>query len=774
MNCKEAAEAIARALFEALPPQASKDLEIHLKGCWRCSDRLKTALGIRRVIGDLTPMDVPEEVIDGLSERIRESLAGPPGLDRPPAVPHPEKSLGRKLAIVVGSLAAVLLVMAILMFVSGRTGSPRAEIGTVACAVGTAEFQTPGMTKWARVRPGDPVLTGTGLRAEGGGMLRATVGDAEWWLDEYCTVTFTDERTVELLDGRVYVEVRSEAQGPIHLNSREGALRCGKGSFTVEVKRKHLLVGCIAGDAYVEHEGRRLDLPAGSYAMLVEGEPVGPVRRAHPEQLKHWLRRYDLDSGDGPLTLRQVGSMPVAQATSALPNSVVLDVLKVDVVTRGAIALVHGWATVRNTGESPWSGELSIGDLLLPGALAEAGDGPISLDAGATTEREFAALCLMRPRSNVYSLAVAPQAWTEKTVGRLDINVDADADGGLRMVSCPNYQLRQRGRDRLLWSHTGQDADASPPILLEFRFDRTSGADTMSLLTPDGGHAVACWRPPVGNGAWFSRGSLLLAFDATAFQRSEDRVYAHEFVATLFRYLPFMLGTTLLAHDGAVHMEPTGIQPHNPSRTAAMLIGLWKLEPEAEAGGDGFLKTAVGIAGGAKEKCMVVFVTGPDFDPETAGAEEAIQDEDVRVIVVRLGAPEPGLWTAVQDGERRVVVMDFTRRMAGWAAALDVFRVLEWSVLADVRVQASAPATAAIVPSTLSFSTQPMLALVSGVSADTGCTGTFRALCGEDEEERAFEVPSGSEPDLEGKLAQDLVSALGRAPRRVASPAPVR
>jgi hypothetical protein len=365
----------------------------------------------------------------------------------------------------------------------------------------------------------------------------------------------------------------------------------------------------------------------------------------------------------------------------------------------------------------------------------------------------------MRPRDDVYSLALDPSAWTHGRIGSLFVRVDADAEGGMEEISVPTHGLRFREDSRCEWQD--EDVDAARPVLLEFEPTDDTGVDAVTLAGDDGLDAVTCWRTGRPGSGWLEAGDrILFAFDAAGGFDAPQRLYAHEFLETIFGALPPGCVTSVIANDGTLRLEPTGMDRHVADRAESMLIGLWKLEPEGEGDSERFLEVACSLAARAEGRCLLVFVAGPHAVPDLAGVEQLVTTDNVRVSVIRIGTAGPGLWRARCEGDPRVMLMDVPRRLAPWAAALDVVGALHWTTLNRVAVDVESSARAEVIPGACSLLGEPVLALISVGSGDPTVSGRFRAVTREGELTRPFELSAREGADADGPFARALLSDL--------------
>jgi len=756
MNCRDAAKAIAQGLFDELEPGLRSELEEHLRLCAACARQLKASTRACTEMAELAPVPLPDKVRESLRERVRGAAALPPRAEGPPARPDPEHTMRQKTLIFVTGLAALLLLTVALLYASGKTDEAPPVAGQVTFCAGGVQFRTPGMSRWTGLRDDEVLLEGAAIKTEAGGLARAQSKGVKWWLDELGCLRLPAENEAELLHGRAHAECDGTA--PLRLTSANGRVECTKGAFTARLSDKRLQVACTSGEATVVSGDERVVLAAGTVATLVEGEVVGPLRHARPAELRHWLWKFGPSIDGGGLGLRQVAAMPVVGESPALPPQVVMERLDVKAEVRGPLALVRVTASLRNDGATRWTGELSLDDLLMPAPLACVGAGPVELGAGERGEGTCFGLSLMRARDGVYTLALAPIAWTDGRIGQASLSLRASADGGLARVVSPTHELDGE-QDQYRWQ--AEDVQPGQPMLLEFAMAEASGVDAVTLADGERTGAVMAWRPPAEKGPWLTmRDNVFVAFDATADYGAVGRMAAHEFMDVFLTSLPFGCLTSVVGFDGSVKIEPTGLGRHVPARAESMLIGLWKLGGEATPPETNFLRACGALAAGAEGRSYLVFVTGRDAPADVAELRDTLGEADVTVIHVRLGAEGRTGCAALPAGAPEGVSLRSSARLAAWASALDLLSDLAWPVAHNVGVALRGEGTADVLLGTVGFASQPVVALVSQCRDSASLTGVFGAKLGSEDVQAPFAVLAGDRPDVEGKEAQALLAAL--------------
>jgi len=763
MNCKQASVLLVKRLFGEPDREAGPELAEHLRACAACARHEAACLRVRDEIRSMEPVEPPSELAQMLAAGVQEALARGTPPTRAPADPTPELAAHKKVLIVVGvMLVLVALTVGLLVAFRGES-APVPDVAAVALLSGTVEVRTPGSSEWHQAGPREPLPPGVQLRTGPDSALRLRAGGVEWWLPAISGISLADAGLAELLLGRVYARCNGSAGSPVKLVSANGTVVCNKGEFSAVASPKRLRVGCISGSIEVGEEGQQTKLSAGQCAMLVERHMSGPTRSARPGELAHWLlslERY----GDRCLSPRQLASVKVAPETPVLPSRVRVQGLSITAMVRGALALVTISAELQNDGAEPWRGSLSAADVLPPPVLAQVTSEPVELASGATAACRTVAVCLLRGRNGFYALGVNPQVWTRGEIGRLDLHVNASAEGGLRTFDCPTMNCRLKRPARVDWTVSRERVDAAVPIVLEFEFARADCVDALRFETAGGVRTLAAWRPDPPTDEWLRKASsVFIAVDAAADFGAGGRAYEQEAVETLLTCLPPGCATALIAYDGGLKLERGRLALHVPLRVEAMLAALWRLDDGGERRTRDFLHEAVALSFGAQGPGLLIFVTGRDNVDELSQVEDTVKAAGLRVAVLQVGADDAAPAYGRLTGATGGVALGLSDSQAPDLAVLDF--------LSNLRVPGTAGAsvamdngTAAVLSQGGSFANQPVAGLLGASSGVVPVHGRFSMMAGERRLAHEFTLPATGDIALSGALADELVRDL-EAPR---------
>ena len=757
MNCRAARRAMVERLSD--PAIHDDDLDVHLKTCARCRERLEQFRAVRRGMRELQGVSVPESVIEKLDRRVEEALGAGPDRDLVPASPDPESSLLFRALVFVGVMLLVGGVMAGALALLPRTGEPVKPVADLIGMVGDVRFQIGEDRNWQRLEGGQPLWPGTTLRTAPAALARVCTDGAHWHLDSGSALGFGEPGLVEPVLGRVYVDCDRPPGEPLRLLSRQGTVECIRGRLVLNPTPNRLRVACVAGEARLVTEEESRLLEAGRCAMLREGSVWGPVRPVYIPEAIQWLRKFP-DAEGRRLTARQLASVRVSPSSGALPPSVEVADLDLELTVCGSLAVVFLRGTLRNSGETDWEGELAAGDLILPAPLAEVA-APVSVPAGGTAEFHAGAVCALHYREGRGALGINPRCWTG-AVRRATVRVDASVPGGFRTAVCPLQGLSARWEEQVSWEYSETGPAAAEPMVFEFQPARPHGVD---VLAADDALLIG-WRPPRRKHDWLSRDTrLLVALDATADFGPGGRCHAQEVMEKVLGALPMGCRTALAAYDGSLKVERSPMSRHTPPRVEAMLAGIWRLEADPQANEGGFAETALKLAGLAESGRMLLYVTGRGAPSELErDAVRGAVEGGVRVLVLQVGAPAADpVWRQVCAATGGAA-MGVPAGMAPGLAAGDFLAALSRPPMAELVLDLSAEEEI-VAPASGRFALQPVVALAwplpKGASA-----GSFRATAGGRvlEQEFSFEAPR---PALTGPMARRLVERLRAALARM-------
>ena len=759
MKCKEAAARMVRALVAAPGSAVDAALAEHLRTCLACVKRLATYHSIRDEVRGMAPVEVPEELDELLAEGIRQGLAEGWPADRPPAVPTPERPGGQKALIFIGAVATLIVMTVGLMVLFRGEHEPIPRMGEVILLSGSVEISTPGASKWRDLGRRDFLPAGVRLRTGPDSVLKVRGEGVEWWLAGMSSIALGEPASAELMAGRVYARCTGAAQKPVRLVSANGVLTCRRGEFTASISMKRLRVGCASGQVTVEREEEPRQLSGGQSAMLVNGELSGPVREVRAGQLTHWLK--GLDSYDGRhLSARQLASVPLAPERCALPPGVVIEGLEISVLMRGPLVLLNMKLTLRNTGSEPWQGALSPRDVLLPPPLAETAPAAVELAPGEQRTYDLAAVCLLRCRTGFYALGLNPEVWTGREMGRLDLNVTAEADGGFREFNCPALNYRLKKADTVRWSWSGAGVDPRTPLLLEFRPSRAEGVDAVGLETESGVHALVAWRPDPKEEEWVRKGrNVFIAFDGTADFGPGGRAGAHEVLEGLLQFLPPGASTALLAYDGQLRPDPDRLMRHFPARVEALLERLWHFRDGGEGATRDFLHGVIALVSTAEGEGLLLFVTGRDDVGDLAECRAIVDADRLRVAVLQVGADGPARAYRVLCAASGGVALALPGSAAPELAVMDLMANLRRPALTEASVEVRHGPAGVMLPARADFANQPVAALLR-VPQRGAASGRFEAWAGGRRMTREFSVGLNPGSILSGPAGGELVRAL--------------
>lgn len=749
-------------MFGPLDREADNQLQDHLRACPECARRMDTYRRIRDEMPDMEPVALPEELHELLAQGLDDALAGKAPVEGPPAVPTPERPASQKALIFIGGVLALMAVTVCLLLVfRGEYESPP-TMGDVDSSFGTVQISTPGSARWRDLVGREFLPPGVRLRTGPDSLLKLQGAGVSWWLAGMSSVALTDPGTAELMVGRMYARCDAGAEEPVRLVTANGILSCPGGEFVASISMKRLRVACISGAVFIEGPEDKTQLEEGQAAMVVEGELAGPIRSVRTAELTHWLKVFD--SYDGRhLSFRQLASVRLASAPAVLPSWVSLESLTITARVRGPLALVRLQVELRNNGSEPWRGALRAGDLLLPAPLAQAGTGAVALEPGQAGSYETVGVCLMRARSGFFGLGVTPRVWTSNDIGRLQLDVDASAEGGLKEFACLAMNCRVKRQKTVRQSWVGHGVNPLRPVVLEFAFAERDGVDALWLATEADAWALTAWRPEPDDDEWIKKGrSVFVAFDASADFGAGRRRFAHEVMEVLLSSFPPGCSTVLMAYDGKVRRDPDPLTRHLPARVEAMLVGLWDLQEGAESRTADFLKWALVWAAAAGGEGLLVFVTGRDEVGALDEAQWAPPDDRIRIALLQVGADEPAQGyreLCARWGGVALALPDF---MAPELAALDFLANLRWPALAEVAVETEAGAKPRLLTARGDFANQPVAALVPVTRPGGKVIGRFSARAGGRQLARRFELDMPDGSAAVSATADEILAGLKR------------
>jgi hypothetical protein len=473
---------------------------------------------------------------------------------------------------------------------------------------------------------------------------------------------------------------------------------------------------------------------------------------------------------DGGLAMRQLACVCISPDAPALPPEVVIEDLAISARASGPIAVVSVRARLANTGAEEWRGSFSVGQALLPLAIAQSGDAPLVLAPGEARSHEAAAVCLMRGRSGFFGLGLNPQAWTPNPIGRLRLAVRASADGGIKEFTCPTAAYRARRQQAVDWSWSAAQFDPRRPLVVEFAFGEPDGVDALWLSGQAGERGVVAWRPDARKEDWVRKGrNVFFAFDAAADFGPGGRAYAHEVLEVLLRSLPPGCATALLAYDGKVRSAPDPLALHLPARVEAMLSALWSLEDGGDRNTRSFLALALEWASVPEGDGLLVFVTGRGGADELGPAVTGPDNGALRVATLQVGATEPAAAYQSLCAGSGGVALALPPACAPELAALDFVANLGSPAAADVGVELTRGSCEGLITGAARFANQPVAIVVEPSPGAARVSGRFHAAAGGDRLTRDFELATPAQADVEGPAADALIEALSHRSAPAAS-----
>ncbi|MHC5033919.1 MAG: hypothetical protein ACYTFZ_02635 [Planctomycetota bacterium] len=752
--CRAATRQVVRALLVPAEGTVEREVAGHLQLCPDCAQRASTYQRIRDDVQGLAPVEMPEELAELAEEAVRQALAAPEAPKRPPACAKPERPHWEKVLMSLGALGAlVLLAIGLLAAFPGK-GRRIESAGEIILCEGKVEMKAPGASKWHTIGPREFLTEGALLRTDPGSLLKVRGDGVEWWLAGMSSIALGDSRTAELLAGRAYIRCDGTAESATRLASANGSVSCSQGEFTATVSLKRLRVSCISGTVAMGGELRPEQLLPGQNAMLVEGERSGPVRQARKAEVTHWLGSFESYEGRRLLP-RHLAVVPLAPDVPALPEEIAVDELRVRVLLSGPVALIELSAAIRNKGSRPWRGLLSTGGLILPVPLAEARSDEVEVEPGQKRELRVAALSLLRLRDKYYGLGLNLFAWTEGEVGKLTLEVNATAEGGVREFDCPTLDHRLKKPGEVQWVRHVEQFDPKTPIVWELAFAEREGVDALCLDTATGREVLVAWRPNPASDEWLKEGrSVFVAFDAAGDFGAGGRTCAHEVLEGLLGFLPSGSSTALLAYDGTVKLDPDRLMQHFPVRMELMLESLWGLQDGKLPGGPGFLRRAIELVAAGKDERLLVLVAGRH--PEVEETLRALQvPPNLRIATLQVGEGAPADAYRELCARTGGVAVALPESQSPDLAVFDFLSNLRWPAVrqAAVRIEGAEPVTA-----NGDFASQPVAALVPVSRARRGATGRFKADLGDNRLARDFSLQQPRV--LDGPTAEQLARAL--------------
>ncbi|MCK4374111.1 MAG: hypothetical protein KAX19_02245, partial [Candidatus Brocadiae bacterium] len=350
--------------------------------------------------------------------------------------------------------------------------------------------------------------------------------------------------------------------------------------------------------------------------------------------------------------------------------------------------------------------------------------------------------------------------WTGREMGRLDLNVTAEADGGFREFNCPALNYRLKKADTVRWSWSGAGVDPRTPLLLEFRPSRAEGVDAVGLETESGVHALVAWRPDPKEEEWVRKGrNVFIAFDGTADFGPGGRAGAHEVLEGLLQFLPPGASTALLAYDGQLRPDPDRLMRHFPARVEALLERLWHFRDGGEGATRDFLHGVIALVSTAEGEGLLLFVTGRDDVGDLAECRAIVDADRLRVAVLQVGADGPARAYRVLCAASGGVALALPSSAAPELAVMDLMANLRRPALTEASVEVRHGPAGVMLPARADFANQPVAALLR-VPQRGAASGRFEAWAGGRRMTREFSVGLNPGSILSGPAGGELVRAL--------------
>jgi len=746
LTCRQARVlAVARMFGDEAAEAGDSALVEHLALCGACAGRVADYVRIRDEVAGLRRLELPEQAHAFVADRAAQASTSTGQPSRPPATPDPARSARAKALIFAAGMFALAGTMVGLLVAWRAQREPIPAVGTVVHQSGEVWVHSPGMVRGVPLERGHFLAAGTTFITERNATLAVRGDGVEWRLDESSSLKLEANGGAHLLGGRLWVGRDATGDAELNVVSPTGTLVCPPGStHVVSATTGCLRAACLAGRGTLVGAGGRDDLVAGQLAFMVRGACVGAVLPVREGDVTHWLRRFTPAEGT-ELDARGLASVRTVPDGAALADGLAVERVELGLRIRGALATVRLQADVRNLRDESQEVRLSLADALLPVPLAAAEPAPAVVAPGESLRLRASAVCLMPRRDSFHSLGLNVQAWTASPVGDLVVQLDADADGGLRNVRCP---LPGRG-GRRTWCVQGFDPSA--PLVFEFRFWRDGRADAVRLSGDGGTYALVAWRPDPKKSVWLARRNVFIAFDAGADFGPGGRARAHEFMEALVRTVPAACRTALLTYGD--RLSGTPVARHLPWRVDAMMTAVWEAESPGGAAA-AFLGEALERV---SEESVLLFVTGRDTPDALEGARVA---PDVRLAIVQLGAAEPARDYVALCRRAGGVAIAVPDAMAPDAAAWDVLAGLHWPAWRDVTVSARG-GRAELLTGPTAFAHQPVAALAGPVGGGV-LSVTFNGRAAGREMAGELSVRAADVPLFSGKTAEALLDDLRR------------
>jgi hypothetical protein len=764
VECKQAQARLACAVAEGADAEADGELVRHLQGCAACCRQAEAFRCVRDELRSMSPAAPPEQVEKIIGEGLAAALkAGNPAA-RAPADPRPARSGAFRAGVVVACLAglALMTVAGLALFPGPKEAAP--AVGEIAYAAGNVEIVAPGSSGWRPIQKRESLPAGCRLRTLPDALLHLQGEGVEWWLSGMTAIELTAPRKAELLAGRMFVQCTEAGGDAVTLSSSSGTVSSTNGAFVAVLSMRRLRVGCVSGTVQVEGGPESPRLGPGQTAMLVEGQVSGPVRAVRPSQLTHWLKLFT-SRGREPLLPRQLAAVPLDAEAPALADEVNVDQLGVRAVVRGPLVFIRTTAGLRNAGPERWEGRLDLAGALLPVPVAATPPVNVSLGPGETGKVNAEAVCVMRQRSGCHALGFSLQHLTRQHVGEVRLDLEAQADGGIRLLSSPTMDVRERrpGPDVRSWSV--RDLDSAVPLVVEFAFARREGLDTLLLGNEARQAALVAWRMDAGRDEWLAGDRpVFLAFDGGGEFDLTGRAAAHDVLEGLVGSLSPGCTTAALAYDGSLKLDPDRLMRHYPVRAEVMLERFWRLADDARPATRAFLAESVGITRAGEGEALLVFVTGRQGPGELTELAAAGEPGRPRLAVLQVGAlrADPS-WRALCAGTGGVAI-GLPCWQAPDLAVLDFLANLQEPAVRSASVSVPAPAQAVLWAGPGDFANQPVVAVVALARQEGPLAGRLDARAQGASTSAEFRVGGESRPAVDSSLVDVLLRMAAGGP----------
>ncbi len=715
MDCKEACRRIVMRLWsgQVEDPQ----LEAHLAACADCRARLQRYRAVGEVVRELQADRFPPEAEESLREALDRAVAIGPDPKLSPASPRPERSPAQKAAIAVLAIALLVGVTVAILMLSLEKRDLPPTVGKVLGRWGKLYVEMVAPLGWRELNEREPLRPGTTLRTEFDALARIRSGSVEWVLDGSTTVQLSAPGQARLVRGRAAGRLVGEGAEPLVLRTPQGKVSSDDGVVVAAISRfQSVRVDCAAGTATLLEDVR---LEAGQCALLVDAAVRRPVRKARVAEMTHWLRAVG-DEGHPPLRRRWLASVPLLQERPLLPDHVGVPEMNVSVALAGALALVRVDAALHNTGTKAWSGELGTASMVLPPALVEA-TASVELPAGGRGRCAAASLHVARERDGRCVLGLCPQAWTNSDIGRMSIAMDAQAESGFELVSCPTHRYQERGVPGAAWSWQGEGVPSTRPVVFECVPRRAKLVDVMAIQGAGSPWLVGAWRPAAVRSRWFGGWEgLVFALDVNGDFGRGGRCSAHEVAERIVRAVPRRGGAAVVAWDGQVRLYPVLLGQAGLREVEGALAALWETEKAGRSAPGEFLNKTALAACTPDGNQVLVCVAGRDAPGEDGASVDILRDRRARLVVVQVGVDWPSIRWRRLCGQSRGLCTAVPAAMSPRLGAADVLWDLRNAPLTGVSIELPEGVAGRLVPAEGSPAGQPVVALVRLPSEEVG------------------------------------------------------